>query len=140
MTEEKDFYTKAHLIVAAVRLIEHRDSVPPSMEKVAEMLGYSIEQVNILCKKLTDFSILEIVEGAYGTRLFIRDHRKLEDMPVTAPTSTLEDEIQKFKSSQKDFSKKIESMQAEREKKKKDLFSEIESKLKKDIDSRKTKK
>jgi len=74
--------------------------------------------------------IIEIVEGSYGTRLFIKNHLKIEDVPRGDKVSGLEEELKKFQSSRKDFTKEIESFQAKQAKKQKDLFAELEKKLK----------
>ncbi len=80
--------------------------------------------------------IIEIVEGSYGTRLFIKKHLKIEDIPRGDKVSGLEEELKKFKSSRKDFTKKIESFQAKQAKKQKDLFAELEKKLKQETDKK----
>jgi len=74
--------------------------------------------------------IIEIVEVAYGTRLFIKDHLKIEEIPRGAGESKLEEELKKFQSSKKDLSKKIELFQTEQAEKQKNLFAQLEKKLK----------
>ena len=76
--------------------------------------------------------IINIVEGAFGTRLFVQDHLKIEEIPIDKKEDKLEEVLKKFKDNKKDFSKKIESFQAQRAKKQKDLFAELNKKLKKE--------
>jgi thiamine monophosphate synthase len=76
------------------------------------------------------------VEGSYGTRLFINDHLKLEDLPRGEPENKLEDDLKKFQDTQKAFSQKIESFQAQQKQKKKDLFAEMEKKLKEELEKK----
>ena len=113
--DESTLYSDAHLIVASVRVLTHRNHTPPSIENVSEELAFSSEKSNFLCKKLKTMGVIDVVEGAFGTRLFVQDHLKLEE---------------RFKDSRKNFSKKIESFQAEKAKKQKDLFAELDKKLK----------
>ena len=128
--KEIDLYTKAHLVVAAIRILERQDSVSSSIEKVCQMISFSLEHGNLICKKLDEMGIIEIVKGAYGTRLFIKNHLKIEEIPRGAGESKLEEELKKFQSSKKGLSKKIELFQAKQAEKQKNLFTQLEKKLK----------
>jgi hypothetical protein len=128
--KEIDLYTKAHLVVAAIRILERQANVSSSIEKVCRMISFSLEHGNLICKKLGEMGIIEIVEVAYGTRLFIKDHLKIEEIPRGAGESKLEEELKKFQSSKKDLSKKIELFQTEQAEKQKNLFAQLEKKLK----------
>jgi hypothetical protein len=84
-------------------------------------------------------NIIDVVEGAFGTKLFIKDHLLLEEIPQGATEDNLEKELKKFQNAKKDYIQKIELFKAEQEKKKKNLFVELEKKLKKDLDEKKSK-
>ena len=131
-----DFYSNAHLIVAAIRLLEHKNSTPPSIDEVCRSLSFSLEQGNLICRKLAETGIIDVIEGAYGTKLFIRDHLAIEKIPKTEKVSKLEQELQKFKNTKKDYTQKIESFQTEQADRKKNLFAELEKKLKKGLDKK----
>ncbi len=131
-----DLYSTAHLFVAAIRVLEHQNSAPPSVEDVGLILSFSSERSNFICKKLQDLGIVEVVEGAYGRRLSVKNHLKIEDIPKDEKGSKLEEELSKFKMTQKKFAQKIESFQAEQAQKKKDLFAEVEKKLKQEMDKK----
>ncbi|MEA3415355.1 MAG: hypothetical protein U9R02_04230 [Thermodesulfobacteriota bacterium] len=128
--KEIDLYTKAHLVVAAIRILERQDSAASSIEKVCQMISFSLEHGNLICKKLGEMGIIEIVKGVHGTRLFIKNHLKIEEIPRGAGESKLEEELKKFQSSKKGLSKKIELFQAKQAEKQKNLFAELEKKLK----------
>ena len=128
--KEIDLYTKAHLVVAAIRILERQANVSSSIEKVCEMISFSLEHGNLICKKLDEMGIIELVEGTYGTMLFVKDHLKIEEIPRGAVESKLEEELKKFQSNKKGLSKKIESFQAKQAEKQKNLFAELEKKLK----------
>jgi hypothetical protein len=132
--QNADLYSNAHLVVAAIRVLAHQKNTPPSIEDVCQTLAFSLEQGNFTCNKLEEMQIIEIVEGSYGTRLFIKNHLEIEDIPRGDKVSGLEEDLKKFKSSRKDFTKKIESFQAKQAKKQKDLFAELEKKLKQETD------
>lgn len=134
--QKSDLYSNAHLVVAAIRVLTHQQSAPPSIETVCQALSFSLEQGNFICNKLAETEVIEIVEGAYGTRLFIKDHLKIEDIPKGDKVSGFEDDLKKFQDSKKDFTKKIESFQAKQAKKQKNLFAELEKKLKQETDKK----
>ena len=76
----KDLYSEAHLVVAAIRILEHQKKTPPSIEDICTALSLSVEQGNFLCRKLEMMEIIKVVEGAFGTRLFILNHLKIEEI------------------------------------------------------------
>jgi len=134
--KKDDLYSSAHLFVAAIRVCEHRNSTQPSVNDVCGLLSLSLEKGNYICKKLQEFEVIERVEGAFGTRLFIKDHLKIENIPSGEKETTLEDELKKFQNSKKEFTQKVESIQAAQAAKKKNLFAEMEKKLKEELDKK----
>ena len=132
----KDFYTQAHLMVAAIRVFEHKNSRQPTIEELCQTIEFSVEKGNFICRKLEELEIVEAVEGSYGTRLFVRDHLKIEDIPRGESENNFEEELKKFQDDRKAITQKIETFQAEQKQKKKDLFSEMEKKLKKELDKK----
>ncbi len=130
--EHSDFYSNAHLVVAAIRVLTHQNSTPPSMDQVCRIISISLEQCNFICKKLKEIGIVDVVEGGFGTRLFIKNHLKIEEIPKGKKEDNLEESLKAFQNSRKDFTRKIESFQAKQAKKQRDLFAELEEKLKKD--------
>ena len=129
-TKKNDLYSSAHLFVAAIRVCEHQNSTPPSLTEICDLLSFSVEKGNFLCRKLDEMGIIEIVQGSYSDRLFVHDHLKQEDIPKGEEDSRLEEELKKFQDTQKAFSQKIESFRSQQAQKKKDLFAEMEKKLK----------
>ena len=132
--QNKDFYTIAHLVVAAIRVLEHQRNAAPSVDDVRHMLSLSLEQSHMVCNKLDEVGIIEMVKGPYDSRLFIKEHLKLEEIPRAEKGSTLQEEIERFQSTKKDFTQKIESFQAEKEERQKNLFAEIENRFKKKME------
>ncbi|MFO8084099.1 MAG: hypothetical protein R6U27_07260 [Desulfobacterales bacterium] len=131
-----DLYKKAHLVVAAIRLLEHQNTNSPSIEKVCRMLSFSIEEANLIIRRLKDMQIINVTEGAFGTRLFIQNHLAIENIRHDEQEDKMAHELEKFQKSQKERLKKIESIKAEQAAKKKNLFAEIEQKLRKDLEKK----
>jgi len=132
---QSDLYSEAHLAVAAIRILEHRHSRPPSIDEVCECLAFSLEKGNQICRKLHEMEVIRLFDGAFGTRITIGDHLKLEEISREEEEDRLADELRRFQESRKQITQKVESIQAEQAEKKKSLFAELEKKLKKETDS-----
>lgn len=131
-----DLYSQAHLLVAAIRVYEHLNSRPPTVENACDLINFSAEQGHFISRKLQDLGIIKAVEGSYGTRLFVHNHLKIEDLPRCEPETKLQDDLKKFQDIQKAFSRKMESFQTQQKQKKKDLFAEMEKKLKEELEKK----
>jgi hypothetical protein len=131
--DKKDLYQSAHLVVAAIRILEYRDNMPPDIESLRKTLNFSLEECHFLCRKLHQMGIIDIVEGSFGAKLFIKDHLELENIPKTQKDTHFQEDIDRFMSSKKDYSKEIEAIKANQEKKQKELFARIDEKLKKNL-------
>jgi 3-hydroxyacyl-CoA dehydrogenase len=132
--QPKDFYTEAHLLVAAIRVCDHLNARPATIDDACRMLGFSPEHGGIVCRRLVALGVLSSVQGSFGERLFIRDHLKLEDIPRGEVGRKLEEEVRKFQDHQRSLTQKIEALQAEQTGKKKNRFAEMEKKLKEEIE------
>lgn len=95
------------------------------------MLSFSLEQTHLICRELHRLEIIEVVTGAYGTRLFVKNHMAIEDLSRRQQESRLEEALEEFKSSRSGLDKKIAIIKEKQARKKHDLFAEIEKKLKK---------
>ena len=129
----KKWYDTAHLFVAAIRVWEHQHDAQPSIADICSFLSISPEQGHLIANKLSEVGVVGYIEGAFESKVFIKDHLKIEDIPKDDCGTRLEDEIMQFENSKKHFMEKIESYQSERAQKKKDLFAEMEKKLKKEL-------
>ncbi len=130
---KKDLYTEAHLVVAAIRVLEYREHTPPSIEAVAKLLSFSAEHAHLICKKLARAEVVSIAEGPFGTRLFIQDHQRLETLPKGEPEAPLKDALEAFQASRKNMDARIASFKAKQTQKQKALFARLDQKLKGDL-------
>jgi DNA-binding Lrp family transcriptional regulator len=134
--KSENLYSSAHLVVSAIRIFEHQNNTPATVEDISRILKFSVERSHYLVRKLKELGIIDEIEGSYGIRLFIRDHLKIEDIPREDDSGKLEAELKKFKESQKELSHKIETIQAKQAEKKKSLFAEMEKKLKQELNKK----
>jgi hypothetical protein len=130
-----NLYKNAHLIVSVIRVLEHKHSGQPTIDEVCEEMSYSLEQGYLICRKLKEMDIINIVEGASGVRIFVNNYLNIEQIPIDKKESTLEEELGKFRNNKKEIEEKAVSIQAKHENRKKDLFDEIQRKFKKSVDS-----
>ncbi len=128
-----NLYDSAHLVVSAARVLEHQKAAPPSVEQVCSLLSLNPEQGYLVCRRLEELGIIEIVEGAFGTRISIKDHLKIEEIPKGKKQNDLAKELAAFQDARKGISKKVESFQAQQAEKKKNLFEDLEKQLKKKL-------
>lgn len=133
--KSKSMYDEGHLFVAAMRILEHSNGAPPSLDQIATCLGFTSEQTGLISRRLEEAEIIKQVEGAFGQRWAIADHLKLETLSRAEKSSQLDEELKKFQSERQKLAAKVESIKEEQEKKKKDLFADIEKKLKKDLNT-----
>lgn len=131
--DKDSFYTKAHLVVAAVRIWEYREATPPTVENICGMLSISVEEGNRLCRKLKGHEVIDIIDKAGEARVFIIDHSKLETLVGIEDTRRLDDELEKYKKSRAEQGLKIEAIKMEQAEKKKKLHEALEKQLKESI-------
>ena len=131
-----DLYNNSHLMVAGIRVLEHQKRRPPTLDEVCALLSISLEQGNFISRKLSEIDVLEVIEGSYGIRLFIRDHLKLEEIPKAEATDSLGQAVRQFQDSKKGIESKIAAIKADQADKKKTLFAELEKKLKSGLDKK----
>ena len=133
MDSEHDFYQEAHLFVTAVRILAYqRKNTPPTVEEICRLLSFSSEWGGMMCRRLQKLGVIDIITDSFQIRVFVADHRKLEEIPrheKEAATGFGRD-LEKFQEEKKNLTGKVEAIQAELTKKKKGLFADLEKKLK----------
>ena len=131
-----DLYTTAHLFVAAVRVLDHQDGAPPSLEAVCGLLDFSEEKGSYLLNRLKELAIVDTVKSGFNDRIVVADYLAIEDLPREAEESRLEQELKKFKQGKDVMKEKVASIKAQQDQKKQDLFAEIEKKLKQKMEKK----
>jgi DNA-binding Lrp family transcriptional regulator len=132
--ERKSIYFEGHLVVAAIRILEHRGGSPPALDQICELLKYSSEQAAYIIRRLGEDGIIKQVEGVFDGRWTVADHLKLEELPQdSAEPTQLDHALQKFQAEKNKMALKVEAIKEQQALKKKDLFAELEKKIKKDI-------
>jgi len=130
---KKPSYEDAHLVVAAIRVLCHREPKPPTPEQVAELLDLPDELVRSIVVSLGDLGVLHLMESPFETRIELGDHTLVEDLPRGAEGPTMKDEIEDFVERKKKEVEETKKMFTpdEIQKKKKEKMTKLEDEMKK---------
>ncbi len=72
--------TEGHLIVAAIRVLDHRDECPPSPAGIANLLELAESAVRLQLNALAEMGIVLQVESAYENHFEVKNYSFLEDL------------------------------------------------------------
>jgi hypothetical protein len=81
----------AQLILAAIRVLNHRHGRPSRPDEIAELLELPEATVRLRAITLQELGAVILVESAYETHLEIGDHLKVEDLEEVADDALAED-------------------------------------------------
>lgn len=123
-------YKEAHLLVAAVRVLEYRHQRPPALEQIAELLSVSTEEAGRLCRKSESAGIIETLEKSGEIRVFIKDHQLIENLADQGPDTPLSAELEKFRKQKQAQRKTIDELRTRQADKRKKMHEQIEQQLK----------
>ena len=133
-----DSYSEAHLFVAAIRVLQHKQGGLPSLEDVCSMLHISVELGSTISRKLHKLGIVETFTDPFSVKLAVGNHLEIEKLPKKlTEENKLAEELAKFQAEKKNVDEKVASLQAEMARKKQDLFADIEAKFKKELEKQK---
>jgi DNA-binding Lrp family transcriptional regulator len=126
-------YDEAQILLAGVRLFQHRERRLPSLKDLAEFTRFSPESVHHLCNRLEKIGALERIRGAFDDRICLKDPVKAESLRTVPDAPDIAEDVKKWKEQKETKLKEVESRftgdAAKQEKE--DLFAEIEQKLQK---------
>lgn len=71
---------EAHLLLAAIRVLDHRNQRPPTPAEIAELLEFSESQVRLQMAILHDMGAAALVDSAYETHAEIRNHLLVDNL------------------------------------------------------------
>lgn len=82
---------EAHLLLAGIRVLSHREGRPPTPEELAELLEQSASAVRLQLTFLEDRGAVALVKSAFETHCEIRDHLQVEQLPEESGPEISED-------------------------------------------------
>ena len=89
-------YERGHLIVAALRVLRHRDSRAPQDTDIAELLGWAPEAVRTALSHLDEAGIVRDLRTPFESRIELGDCTLLEDLPREHDAPAMEEEVRSF--------------------------------------------
>jgi hypothetical protein len=102
-------YEESHLLVAAVRVLSHKDGRPPTVEEISELIEESPEVARVHLRWLAERGIVRLVTTPFEMRAQIGNHLPIEELPREGETPQMEEEVdefrQKFRSRQEKIGK-----------------------------------
>lgn len=128
----KPSYEDGHLVVAAIRVLCHKEPKPPTPEDVARLLDLPADFVRNVVVALGDLGVLRVIENPFETRAELGDHALLEDLPRASESPSIKDELDSFVERKKKEAEDTEKMFTpdEMEKKKKEKMSKLGEEMK----------
>ena len=126
-------YEESHLLVAAVRVLQHREGRSPTPDEVAELLRMSSEKIHILVHELRKRGVLRALEGPFELRLDVGDPAPLEALPKGQTGPAIASELEQFHSEQQEKKKEMERMfrGGEADKRRKERVAKLEQEFSK---------
>lgn len=88
--------TQAHLAVAAIRVLQHQEQRPPTVEEIATLLRFSKEYTGHLVRALDAAGVVQIVKSAFDQRVEVRDHHQIDALPAEDSGPGFKDEVDAF--------------------------------------------
>jgi hypothetical protein len=129
--EQSSPRARAHLLVAAVRVLTHKTGRPPAIEEAAELLGWSREFCGHVSRGLEAQHILITLKSPFDVRLDVGDHLRIEELPEDDSGPRFKDEVdafhEQFKKRQEDLQNLFDS--GELEARKKERLAGLEDEL-----------
>lgn len=135
---DRNLYDDGHLLVAAVRVLTHREGRPPSVEEAAALVGLSPEVVHHLVRRLEAGGIARAVETPFEARIVIEDHTLLEQLPRDETGPSVASEFESFRERQQQKQEELEKLfePGALKKKRQEKSSSLEKQFKAFRDSR----
>jgi DNA-binding MarR family transcriptional regulator len=125
-------YDLGHLVVAAIRVLSHRLSRPPTLHEAGELLGFSPEFTGQVLRRLEDMGVVRTLRSAFDDRFEIIDSLALEELPKEEKTPGMEADLEDFEKRYREKQEKLEHLfgSDELDKQKKDKIRSMEDELK----------
>ncbi|MCA9726573.1 MAG: hypothetical protein R3E12_11120 [Candidatus Eisenbacteria bacterium] len=125
-------YEDAHLVVAGIRVLAHKESKPPTPEEVASLVGLSEEKVHVLVHELSELHVIRVVKTPFTVHLDIIDPRPLEELPRGDQGPAMQQELADFGEKSREKKAEMDRMfrGGEAERRRKDRVAKLEEQFK----------
>ncbi len=109
MSTEGPSYEEGHLVVAAIRILEHREKRPPAIDEIGAFLSRSSEIAHLFVRGLEARGVVRVVQTPFETHVEIIDHLALETLERGERSSGFGEALDEFEEKKR---KQKEDMEA----------------------------
>lgn len=122
---------EGHLIVAAVRVLAHREGTPPTAEAVAELLRLQPETVRLKVEVLREAGVLVMVDSAFERHLEVGDHTAVDDLTPDAERTGMDEALADFDRKRQEESDRMQRLfdDGDHERKRREKMKEMDDGL-----------
>lgn len=75
------------LVVAAIRILEHRDQHPPTDQEIAAILKWHEDRTRVIARELEDFGALAAILSPFEVRYKLQEPSKVAELPAESTVS-----------------------------------------------------
>jgi DNA-binding MarR family transcriptional regulator len=109
--EVRASYAEGHLLVAAIRVLSHRQSGrPPTEDEIAQLISVSREWIGVLVSSLEKAGVVRVLTGPFESRVEVLEHLALEKLSKAASTAGVEDDLKEFAAKKREEEEKLRSL------------------------------
>lgn len=102
---------EAHLVVAAVRVLDHVEKHPPTETEIAGMLHWHEDRARVVAHGLVEFGALSAIKSPFEVRYRLADASKLDTLPAgEGVDDSISKEMKDFEARSKADQDEIERM------------------------------
>ena len=129
--DSKPSQNQAHLVVAAVRVLAHKQGRPPSVEEVASLLEQSREIMGHQIRALESLQILRTVKSPFDLHVELLQPEKIDELPLEESGPGFQDEVEDFHRKFEEKQKKLQNLfdSREQERQQQARFSDLDEEL-----------
>lgn len=75
------------LIVAAIRILEHREQHPPTGQEIAALLRWHEDRTRVIAHELEEFGAIAAIRSPFEIRYKLQDAPRVEELPAQSTVS-----------------------------------------------------
>ena len=123
--------SEAHLIVAAIRVLENRKQRLPMPGEIADLLELSESAVRLQLNQLAELGIAGMVESAFETHVEIKNHLLIEELSSESGPA-IEDDLAAFDKKKEEEALRMANLfdSGDHEKQRQDRLQQMDQDLK----------
>ncbi|MCK4413007.1 MAG: hypothetical protein KAY32_05650 [Candidatus Eisenbacteria sp.] len=110
MTKVLPSRAKGHLVVAAMRILEHREGRGPRSDEISALLEWGHEETLVVLRGLVDTGVLRMNETPFEVRFERADHLRLEELPAQENERELQNEVEEFQRRSRSRKEELDKM------------------------------